>query len=46
LEDNGLEGSLGVHWERIQFGNEGMTASDVPGSVFSAFTFKLIEASG
>jgi hypothetical protein len=27
LEENGGSGSAGAHWERIAFGNEGMTAS-------------------
>ncbi len=27
IEDNGGSGSTGSHWERVTFGNEGMTAS-------------------
>jgi hypothetical protein len=27
IENNGGSGSAGSHWERVTFGNEGMTAS-------------------
>jgi leishmanolysin len=47
LEDNGDEGSAGSHWERITFGNEAMTASDVEGgNAYSTFTLKFLESTG
>jgi hypothetical protein len=46
LEDDGGSGSMGSHWERSAFGNEGMTASDMEGPVFSKFTLLLLQASG
>jgi hypothetical protein len=46
LEDNGDSGSAGSHWERVSFGNEGMTASEMDGAVFSKFTLLLLQASG
>ena len=46
LENNGGPGTAGSHWERVTFGNEAMTGSDFPDSVFTIFTFKLLESTG
>ena len=46
LENEGGSGSAGSHWERVTFGNEGMTASEFPDSVFSIFTLKLMKGTG
>ena len=39
LENDGGEGSKNSHWERTTFGNEFMTASDMPNAIRSSFTF-------
>jgi leishmanolysin len=46
IEDDGGAGSAGSHWERRIFGNEMLTASDVPDPRFSSFTLALLEDSG
>lgn len=46
MEDEGGPGSAGSHWERTTFGNEGMTASDMAGPVFSKFTLMFFESTG
>lgn len=46
LENNGGAGTAGSHWERLTFGNEAMTGSEFPDSVFTVFTFKLLEGTG
>lgn len=46
LENNGGSGSAGSHWERITFGNEGMTASDFGDAVYSGFTLNVFKGSG
>ncbi|TNV71142.1 hypothetical protein FGO68_gene11989 [Halteria grandinella] len=46
LENNGGSGTAGSHWERTTFGNEAMTGSEFPDSVFTTFTFNLLEATG
>lgn len=46
LEDNGGSGSKGSHWERVSFGNEYMTASQIERAAVSKFTLLVFEASG
>ncbi|CAD8156751.1 unnamed protein product [Paramecium octaurelia] len=46
LENNGGQGTAGSHWERTTFGNEAMTGSEFPDSVFTLFTFNLLESTG
>ena len=46
LENDGGNGSLGAHWERMVLFNEVMTASTIKDSVFSGFTASLIADSG
>ena len=46
MEENGGAGSAGAHWEKITFGNEGMTASSWPNAAFSKFTLLFFKASG
>ena len=46
LENEGGSGTRGSNWERVAFGNEGMTGSDFPDSVVTIFTFKLLESTG
>lgn len=46
LENNGGSGTAGSHWERVSFGNEGMTGDDFGDAVFSNFTLLLFKDSG
>lgn len=47
MENQGGSGTADSHMERSLFLNEIMTGSDITGdSIFSIFTFKLLEDSG
>ena len=46
LEDNGGEGSVGGHFERVIFGDETMVAEDVSIAKFSKITLALLKDSG
>lgn len=46
LENDGGEGSIGVHFEKLVFFNEIMTATTVKDVVFSGFSFYLLKDSG
>lgn len=46
LENEGGGGTAGSHWERVTFGNEGMTGSDFGDAVYSEFTLNVFKASG
>lgn len=46
LEDDGGAGTAGSHWERLTFGDEAMTGTDVPVFYYSHFTMLALEATG
>lgn len=46
LENNGGQGSLGAHFERVVFGNETMVAEDTQNTKFSKFTLAVAADSG
>jgi leishmanolysin-like peptidase len=46
LENDGLIGAKGSHFERTIFFNEIMTASSIKDQVFSGFSFSLLLDSG
>ena len=46
LENEGVDGSMGAHFERSAFFNEIMTASDIKNAIVSGFTFNLLKDSG
>lgn len=45
LEDNGGPGSAGVHWDRLFFGDEIMTANAIGPRILSNFTLTLLNLS-
>ena len=46
VENQGIPGSVGSHWERRFFGDEFMTASVIENPAYSAMTFALFEDTG
>ena len=46
MENNGAEGSVGAHFERIIFGDETMVAEDIKDAKFSKLTLAIAVDSG